>query len=144
MIAILVSCQAPKITHIPQSSTFYGINFSKYSNKKFLFTPYKYLGDYKSIGLITYKVLPEAKLVQAEKYKDINGNSIVENVWKTEIVNPENAIEMIYKKALEMGANAVVDFKITPISISVDASPPVTLNGIEVSGFAINRLGAFK
>jgi hypothetical protein len=139
LVVILLSC-APNIKQIPSSLSIYEIDFSKYSEMNFLFTPYKYLGDYKSIGLVSVTYMPEANFEQVVTGKGTG----VEELWKIENVNLENIIEAFHKKAINMGANAVVDLTIENIPRTIYAATPVTISGVKLSGFAIKRLGAFK
>lgn len=60
IVIFLFSCVSG-IKHITRIEQFVGIDFSSYTEKGFLFTPESYQGDYKSIGMVTYSITPEAK-----------------------------------------------------------------------------------
>ena len=146
IIFFLVACTPPpNINHVPKYVSVHSINFSKYSEKNFLFTPYQYLGDYKSIGLLTISVTPEANLKETRTgSRGGDGLPIVEKQWEIESLDLDKVIEAYYKKAVEMGANAVVDFKITSETKLQYTDPILRVEEIEISGFVIERLGAFK
>jgi hypothetical protein len=61
----LTSCVTLK--HIPSKSLMYGIDFKKYSEKEFLFTPEKYQGEYLTVGIIEYVLYPEANYLKESK-----------------------------------------------------------------------------
>lgn len=98
-----------------------------------MFTPEMYRGDYESVGVINVIMHAEGKLVANPK------TGMAE--WQFSVLRVDDVVREAHKRALEMGANAVVNF-------SVKAAPKlvgtVTVPGIEVTGFAIKRTGAFK
>ena len=61
-IFLFVGCvTAPK--RIPEVMIIMNVDFTKYSQKEFLFTPDSYTGDYESKGLITLTFYPEANKI---------------------------------------------------------------------------------
>jgi len=112
-------------------------DFSKYSAENFLFTTESYLGNYDAIGLINATIIPEIK--SAKHKEEIEGYyTTVSGLGYAfiEKVNPTMAIDEIYKKAVGMGANAVINFKSTSTQISVEG---FSIPTYELTGFAIKR-----
>lgn len=52
-----------------------------------------------------------------------------------------DVVKEAHRRAVEMGANAIVNFSVKAVPELVQT---VTVPGIEVAGFAIKRTGAFK
>lgn len=98
-----------------------------------MFTPEMYRGDYESVGVINVAMQAEGRLVR-------NGRTGVSE-WEFSDLKIADVVKQAHTRAVAMGANAVVNF-------SVKAAPrllgTVTVPGIEVTGFAIKRTGAFK
>ena len=142
-LILLFSC-APYVSRIPGNTLLVKIDFSKYSKEDFLITPYEYRGDYEAIGLISNKVAPEAHLV--EKNIDNAGVTITKKEWQVEFIDVKKMIDELYKNAINMGANAIVDLKNFSSSevIMVSSTKSITIESLEIRGFAIKRLGAFK
>jgi hypothetical protein len=143
LAVLLSSCKVTEITYLSKKEIISGVDFRKYTEKGFLITPEKYSGDYESIGIIDYLIMPEAKL---EK-KEIENSSAnqwqdqgsIRN-WKVDEVNIQNALEGIYNQCIKMGADALVNFKAEIENEDYSYTvPPVTLKGFRVTGFAIKR-----
>jgi hypothetical protein len=98
-----------------------------------MFTPEMYRGDYESVGVINVTMQAEGRLVANPKTGA--------NEWQFSELRIADVVKESHRRAVEMGANAVVNF-------SVKAAPrlvgTVTVPGIEVNGFAIKRTGAFR
>lgn len=117
-----------------------GFDFTKYAKKYFLFTPQPYLGDYDGIGLLRASIFPAVKKLQGDEQNVDKKKFLVEwkesSGWLIERIDPSDAIEEMYKIAVEMGADAVMNFSANTSSIS---SGTLNIPGYEVSGFAIKR-----
>ncbi|MBN2011949.1 hypothetical protein JW960_21650 [candidate division KSB1 bacterium] len=137
LLIIFIGC-APNIMFIPKSQSEFVIDFAKYTEKGFMFSPYQYLGKYESIGMITITVMPEASLLR-HRDERFNGN-VYKTEWEFTPINLDASIEQFYKKAVDMGANGVCDLKIISESKSYILKTPVTIPGVTISGFAIKRL----
>lgn len=137
----LYSCKIVEPNLIPRREVFSGIDFLEYSKNGFLFTPEKYEGDYESIGLVSFLIMPEAvkektDAPDTQSYRDLG--PVIK--WRIEDVNIQNAVEGIYKHCIEMGANALVNFKIeVKIEDYSNRNPPIKLEGYRITGFAIKR-----
>lgn len=127
------------IKYIPKSTTIGVLNFKKYVDKGFLFTPHEYKGDYESIGLLSITVTPQAKLKTVKTAKDTT------RVWSVDTVKSDEVLDILYEKAKGMGADAIIDFVIKEVVNIYNeyGSHPVTIFGFTAIGFAIKRKGAF-
>ena len=131
------------LEHIQQNVEISGFDLTKYSAMGFLYTPYRYDRDYKSIGILSLLATPEANLVDRtvdERRSDYG----VPKKWKINKIRVELALDSLYQAAIHMGADAIVDLQIIGISESYKTTMdqidyPVTLYGYKISGFAIKR-----
>ena len=73
LAALIISCSV--ITHIPEKSTFYGLDFTRFTSRGFLITPEKYLNAYESIGIVTYTYMPGANYMTTGKIEYESGGS---------------------------------------------------------------------
>ena len=146
----LFSCKVAETSIIPRREVLSGLDFREYSQKGFLFTPEKYSGDYESIGLISFLIMPEARKERVSQEEDDSYSfkeSPIVYKWNVEEINVQNALDGIYKRSIEMGADALVNFKISnreePIvnktSKMVVSFDEKKLQGYLVEGFAIKR-----
>ena len=121
-----------------------GYDFRKYTEQGFLFTPEEYLGDYESIGLLNLEVLPEIRKVPYGTRASEKGWEIVigtTRYWQVEEISSVEVLDSLYKEAIGMGADAIVSFNLEAIPhYNGDAN----YYGLQASGFAIKRKGAFK
>jgi hypothetical protein len=150
----VLSCVTPKefeeLTFIPRKESFFGIDFTKYSEKGFLITPEKYLGDYESIGLITYEYLPAAEyklagIIENPNFDRRDNSSGPEFIhlkkWDYEKVMIEQVMDSVFLISTRLGADALVNFRIEPKAEfhGTGYKNPTTVNGYSISGFAIKR-----
>ena len=138
-----------ELSYIPREEKLFGIDFTKYTTQDFLITPEKYLGNYESIGLITYEYLPAAEYKNIgfkinPFYDPTNQNSkrtVPDTKWVFEDVKIEQVMDSVYKISKNMGADALVNFEIKVKSdpVGANAKNPTTRFGYTISGFAIKR-----
>lgn len=127
--------------NIEPVSDFFGIDFTKYSKEGFLFTPEKYLGEYESIGMIEYKLIPGAKyLVTKKRYDQTPSNY----AWFVENIEFSQAMDSIYSMAKSMGANTIMNFDFNIEYNETFNNPmryknPIIIPGYRITGFAIKR-----
>lgn len=133
---LLLSC-APAVTKVPRTSQFTGIDFRKYTDSGFLFTPEKYSGEYESIGIVNYKLLPAAELIAP--YGDPSYNGPYAKSWVEEVIYIGQVVDSLYVRSVEMGADAVMNFEVIYETEERATTPPVTLHGWTARGFAIRR-----
>jgi hypothetical protein len=134
---------APAPTFIPKYSKISAIDFSPFTEKGFLFTPNKYNGDYKSIGIINFTYFPEAKLTELKiKRNKRDDEGITKTFWDVESYDSNILLYEIYTSCVSLGADALTEFKIKNVQSKhgEDSTDPVTINGIEMYGFAIKRV----
>jgi len=139
-LIILTGC-AVTIYNIDPINEYFGIDFTKYSKEGFLFTPEKYLGEYESIGMIEYKLIPGAKY---KIYKQVYGQE-AKYKWFTEYIEFSQAVDSIYFMAKSMGANTIMNFDFSieyneEFSNPMEYKNPITIYGYRITGFAIKRL----
>ena len=136
----LTSC-APVITSINPETLFIGFDFRKYTEKGFLFTPEKYSGVYESIGTVRYVHVPGAKLTEYLKRSNYDGTNTMQKKWVIDSASVSHGIDSLFSLASSMGANAIMNFVVIPATRthSVDTMGIVTIEGYDISGFAIRR-----
>lgn len=135
---IAVSCST--LEHIPKEENLYKINLKKYTKKGFFITTEMYNGDYEPIALINYELYPEANYeVTGVRYFE-DGKVDKKYKWIIKYVTIEEAMDSIYKQCVDMGADAIVNFK-QDIEIKQyqGLKNPAMIPGITISGFAIKR-----
>ena len=130
---VITSCgtQYRVIEKESQSIVF---DFRKYTNRGFMFTPEKYTKEYESIGLIDLVIY--TKMVQAQK--TIGEKPVLNLGWTPIPINPNELIEMAYREATSMGANAITGFQIKNTS-RFNPIHKIDVPGVRLVGFAIKR-----
>ena len=135
------SC-APTPTFIPEVSEINAVDFTPFTEKGFLFTPNKYTQDYESIGIINFTYFPEANLIEKKikRGEDLKDDMIVK-FWDIEKFDINLLLYEVYTASIQMGADALTEFSIKSVSSNhaLGSSYPVSINGIQVYGFAIKR-----
>jgi hypothetical protein len=132
LLLVIILCTSCQNFDLSKSVNVYVYDFTKYADKGFLFTPEAYNKDYSSMGMIYVQIYPEVK----SKYETSGFDQKTEE-YIVGRVKASEAIEELYRSAKDMGADAVIRFLITPIT---KKNGPMTIEGIEASGFAIKRL----
>ena len=131
-------------SEVPKSVLISGYDFTKYTEKGFLFTPEQYLEDYDAIGLLNLEVIPEVRKVPYGTRASEHGWEIIVGTtryWQVEEISSGEVLDSLYKKAVSMGADAVVRFNLEAIPHN---NGDVNYYGLQASGFAIKRKGALK
>ena len=146
----LLSCTSmPK--KYERVESYFILDFSKYNDLGFLFTPGDYNGEYKAIGNISYKYIPAAELIKKPEidntnYKYVKCRIDTSSKIVIEKLNFEEIMDTIYKNVKAKGADAILYLKIEPESeaYSFKNLTDVTVEGINISGFAIKREGPVR
>jgi hypothetical protein len=135
----MLSC-AVKITHFPATEVFYGIDFTQYTDKGFLFTPEKYLGEYQSIGMVSIEVYPEYNYNPTRKNEA--GQKLGGGVWMENGVKTGVIMDRFYQRITEMGGDALMNFKLESVEKSEGVGSGIikSFSGTRISGYAIKRL----
>ena len=151
ILLIVSGCFVPKrpVSIIKEESSFYAVDFTKYTETGFLFTPLKYEADYESIGLISFYFYPRAvskKLSAAQKERS---GTLFMYEWRVDdIKKTDKILDEVYNKCIKMGANALTQMSISDAIKTYPntgtQAPSLTIKGLKIEGYAIKRLGAFK
>jgi len=130
---LLSGCE---VHHIPRTTYSFTVDFTKYSNQGFLFTPDGYSGKFKMISQFNFSVFPAAYVLSGSDEPKKGYYRLDDyNNYAVEKLGPEYVIDSIYILAKNMGADCIMNLSIHPIQ---KKSYP-KLNGFEVSGFAVKR-----
>lgn len=145
LLLVVISGCAPQIKYIPAETSLITVDFSKYAKTGFLITPHDYSGEYEAMGLISISVVPEARLV-SKSYKHSSGPTATKEMWDIGQLDINTIIEALHKRAVSLGADAIIDFKVTTVERQHGEGTlkSVKITGYELEGFAIKRVGAFK
>ena len=134
-ITLFLICGCQTVTHIPAHEALTGLDFRPYADKNFHITPYVYTGKYTTIALINYVSMPEAKLITYKK-----GDGTTGKMWFQNEIDFETALDSIYEKCADMGADALMDFTFEEHSESYSKiMTPITIYGKKITGTAIRR-----
>lgn len=151
VLGLITSCISPReLKNISEKRNFYAIDFREYSKNGFLITPEKYIGDYQSIGIVRFEVYPGASytVVERKVNPNYNPNTTGPNSskyydvkeWIVRKISMQDALDGIFEKCKEMGADALVNFKMDYDAVPYDGiSNPVVINGYIITGYAIKR-----
>lgn len=133
LIAIIIS-SCSTLKHVSKQEVIYGIDFRPYTEKGFLFTPEKYLGEYASIGIVSIEIYPEYNYVDSHLNSD---NQFVEaKGWQSEGIEIDTVLNKYHERLVAMGADAVMNFKTTTVNKNYNT---VVVVGLKMEGFAIKR-----
>ena len=146
VIVAVVSC-TKILNRTPKINNFAKIDFTEYTEKGFLFSPYQYNGEYEAIGIINYKFIPSAIYKDNKTTSRMKvGNKTEEYTyfsksWISDDYNVYDLLDSLYNWSSSKGANAIIDLKLNTSSeyFGYGYINPVTVNGIEITGFAIKR-----
>jgi hypothetical protein len=130
-VILMFGCKP--LMYIPGSSHMFGVDFRKYAEKGFLFTPEMYNGEYSTIGYMDYTLSPSAE------YKN-------KSSWVIQKIKLTDAIDTVYNHCIYMGADALVKFEFSTIDVTHNKNDegyaipnPVTIQEIRITGIAIKR-----
>ena len=140
-VVLIFGCKPSEIVLIPAYENLLGYDFRPFAKRGFLITPYSYDGKYTAIAIINFKIMPESNLVLIKSGYNYNTNTptTVKN-WVSDTVETDEALERIYQHCIEIGADALVDFKITDVTdYYTKTTPNTTIEGKRITGFAIRR-----
>jgi len=139
LVSVLIASCAVLDT-IEKSRELTIIDYGKYAEKGFLFTPYIYNGDFESVGPVYYSYSPGAKY-RAHERSDTTKieSSTYDKQWFPEYFNLYDAMDDVYNECVKMGADALIETKISGDTRTVPAANPATLPVYIITGFAIKR-----
>jgi hypothetical protein len=144
--ALLLSCRPPSPDHVPELTIVDPIDLREYTLQGFLFTPGTYSGDFEAIGIIRLTTYPEENLVEVERERR-DGSMTKNTFWQPDLLDYDSMLDAMKRQCEKMGANALthLEFKFSvpgPIEFPKSKNP-LHRFGVEISGFAVKRLGAF-
>jgi hypothetical protein len=118
-------------------------DFRPYSEKGFYITPNPYFGEFDPIGQIYISIFPGRKEITTKNEKGGFGEETETTSMRTETISSEEMMELIYKKAIDLKANGISNFKMQYVySTLYDAASHTQLKILdhyELEGFAIKR-----
>lgn len=136
IIAVLLlfsSCAT--IDKVPQIREMIFVDYARYSEKGFLFTPYIINGDFDPVGPVEYYFSPGAE------YKNMSSGNypISEKQWVVDSFDIYTAIDDVYNECLKMKADALIETKITTGTNTLPNMPLAVIPTIKITGFAVKR-----
>jgi len=123
----------------------FSIDFRKYAEAGFLFTPNEFLGEYQVKGIITAELHPEVKyqrFKQAEKSGFMVRYIYSQNELYTQTVknaSMEELIDFIYNLSIEWGGDAFTQFETTMKTAKTDDSESTSYTYYSITGLVIKR-----
>lgn len=138
MLAFFLGCGGIQKSASPKRFLAYGYDFTEYANKNFLFSPLELIDrPYDGRGLVIIEAWPEVK--EQVEYVETSPGKVEP---KTRVfpgkIDPSEIIKQAYDLAIGMGADALIQFKLTSKLGITTGNVEVTV--LELSGFAIKRL----
>ena len=92
-----------------------------------------------SVFIIHYIIMPEGNYVPYQ-HNAQGTRQVGTDVWVFEKIDLQTVVDSIYNKSVNMGADAIMDFEISPYEEEyLNIQNPVTVKGIEINGIAIKR-----
>lgn len=143
LFLILMNCN-PRITHVPQEVDVFVCDFTKYQKQGFTFTPYQPNGNYESMGFIDLTLWPELNYKVPEHYvkkkRKVKTDTRDKKRWIPEPIRISDALDLVYKKAVSMGANTVCETRIVSVDTLILKYPKDgRKKGYRITGWAINQ-----
>lgn len=147
-VTFLASCSPLRtLEYIDEVSKFYAVDFTKYTKQNFLITPEMYQGQYESIGLIDYTLMPKSLYKTIGRKQNPNwteGSTIPRFIsvqeWVDDDMSLDRALERVYDKSKLLGADALVNFRWDVQTTEYTGiANPKTIVGVRITGFAIKR-----
>jgi len=138
LLSLFGSCIELKRVATSKEFIVYGFDFTKYANQGFLFTPLEIVDrPYEGRGLVRIEGWPKVHLLTT-LVPAPNGSGLVEQKKFTpEKMDPSELINEAYEYAKSIGADAIIQFKITS---KTGNRGNINVDGLELYGFAIKRL----
>lgn len=138
----LAGCAPRTPMTLPGVTNVETLDFRPFAQQGFLFAPGDYSqGDYEPIGIVTVTAWPPATRRDLRVSAGSEGRLI--NLgwdWQIDYVDPQTTLGEMHRRAVALGADAVVDFTATAVVQTLSAGDEiVTIPGVRLSGFAIRR-----
>jgi len=137
--AVLLAASCSTMLHERVVETYF-IDYRPYAEAGFFLSPDPYPGEFDALGELLIEVTPA--VVPAPPRG--NGTKYIDGAYKSasagiarEVISGAELVEMAYKKAVELGADGIADFRVKASYNWVGETK--ILSGYEVSGLAIKR-----
>lgn len=137
LIVLFLSGCATSLQQWDSEYRAFGYDFTEYSEGGFLFTPEGYSGAYDSVGLIEVIFIPQIR--RGNERINIEGAYRIvvgTNYYYVKEPDTDEIIMQMYKKAVELGADALINFELVPHLLDNEGFKITTYR---VGGFAIKR-----
>lgn len=143
MAMFLFSCSLLKSPYVKSS---YSIDYSEYTKKGFLLTESNSVSfSYEPIASITSLSKAGYEILRTKKNTELSTNyelvTVSKNVYgKFKNANINDALDEIYTKAISLGANGIINLKITYIPVEYNTKGEIiAIETYIVSGMAIKK-----
>lgn len=140
--ALFTSCATNKPVETQEYYYATGYDFTQYTEQGFLFTPEGFPGDYEAMGIITINHQPRfVEIPESMRNQQMAGSRVYAepggiNHWRVSEPDPDRMIKEAYDQATEMGADAIINFRIVGESF---VNGNITVDSAVLHGFAIKR-----
>jgi hypothetical protein len=145
-VLIFASCATMRLTDQPEYVIPKSFDFRTYAEKGFLFTPESFLGEYSTMGIVEIQFHPairyrDGQLFSGHNYTArqlyLNGKIITQMASN---INTADVIDQMYRVAVEMGGDAVTNFRLVQMEGLTDGSNPNSFyDYYKISGVIIKR-----
>jgi len=92
--SIIIFSGCSSLSHIDGYEKLTGIDFRPYAEKDFLITPYAYNGEYISVYMINYIIMPEGRYTPSAS--NATGATIQKGGWTFSQIETKTALNNIY------------------------------------------------
>lgn len=142
---LFTACVSSNVTERDEFYAVWGYDFTEYTEIGFMFTPEMYHGDYESVGLIEISYSPSFLEIPGDArgdalmdYQDsqVYRDPIETKYWRVSRPSSEELIEKAYNQATELGADAIVNFRMVSDTWT---NGQLEVGTLTLRGFAIKR-----
>jgi len=133
LTVLLAACGSPRMQYKRQT-TLLGVDLTPYAENGFLITPEDYQGEYEAVGILSFEILPE---MTRSKVEEQAGQVADYTNWEVGDLDTQDAVDSLYSRAQEMGADAIIRFKTEQFSERIEGGVRI---GVRARGFAIDRV----
>ena len=137
--AVLVAAGCSTMLHERVVETYF-IDYRPYAEAGFFLSPDPYPGEFDALGELLIEVTPAVVPAPSRG----NGTKYIDGAYRPtssgimrETISGAELVEMAYKKAVELGADGIADFRVKTSYNWIGETK--ILSGYEVSGLAIKR-----
>lgn len=132
VVAIAIGCATNKA--IPPTTVVSGFDLRRFAQRGFLFSPEPYNGQFDALGFVA-----------VTQYDGVQWSNSSEQ-WELIPVSTADVLDSVYSRSLALGADALVRMEVRAVESPgtekdwrIAGTPPHSVPGIQVSGWAIKR-----